>query len=325
MPHVFERNALPPMTRGPTIPTWVQLNGAKDQMGTPAMIKRLRESWIGESRPTWNPSAAKGSRAAHIAPPSNPPRPATPTRPTPPNPSSRAANTPKKSTPKSPSTPTSQSKRPPPTTPKMPREKQRTTSSSPMFSPFSDSPFSSRKRRAASRVMIISSDESEFEVGSEFEAEPPSPSMGRGQRTRPLPAYVVDGDDYAEQGTEPPPPRRKEAYASRTNALPVLEFGGSDASSPSNSASRLRAAPGQRARKPKKIFGVLLGTWAGSTKPVDQFNTVYGSRDIQGRIHRRASAKTLSGQAATNTGLATHATSLRHSDVDYLPQYQGLT
>lgn len=51
MPHVFERNALPPMTRGPTIPTWVQLNGARDQMGTPTMIKRLRERWLGISRP----------------------------------------------------------------------------------------------------------------------------------------------------------------------------------------------------------------------------------------------------------------------------------
>ena len=40
-------------------------------------------------------------------------------------------------------------------------------------------------------------------------------------------------------------------------------------------------------------FVVLLGTWNGSTQPADQSNVVYGSRDIMGRINRRASRRTI--------------------------------
>lgn len=80
-------------------------------------------------------------------------------------------------------------------------------------------------------------------------------------------------------------------------------------------AARLRAAPSKRTRR-APLFEVLLGTWNGSTKPDDQSNAVYGSIDIQGRINRRASSLTISGEVATNTGLAPHATSLRDSDVN---------
>lgn len=82
-----------------------------------------------------------------------------------------------------------------------------------MFSPFLDSPDNPRKRRVATSIIISSSDE------SESEAEYPSPSLARkgsSQRMGPLPAYVVDRNEYAERGTEPPPPRCREAYASRT-------------------------------------------------------------------------------------------------------------
>lgn len=73
MSHVFERGLEPPATRGPSIPTWTQLNAVRDNLDTSnkilAYYDRLR--WKHCSPPKWNPFAPHGSKEAHLPPPTS--------------------------------------------------------------------------------------------------------------------------------------------------------------------------------------------------------------------------------------------------------------
>lgn len=69
--HVFERGERPSATRGPNIPTWTQLNGAKESLDSDKKIARcyarLRKKPCGPAK--WNLSAPYGSKEAHLPPP----------------------------------------------------------------------------------------------------------------------------------------------------------------------------------------------------------------------------------------------------------------
>ena len=69
MPHVFERGAQPAASTGPRVPTWVQVNQAKDMLlgGDMASFEALKTAWRGRSVQVWNPFAAVGSTQVQLA------------------------------------------------------------------------------------------------------------------------------------------------------------------------------------------------------------------------------------------------------------------
>ena len=65
MKHVFERGKKPAATSGPNVPTWSQVNQAKDMLTeSQGRLDALRIKWAPVSMQTWNPFAAPGSNKA---------------------------------------------------------------------------------------------------------------------------------------------------------------------------------------------------------------------------------------------------------------------
>ncbi|MCJ1342729.1 hypothetical protein MMC31_000918 [Peltigera leucophlebia] len=147
-----------------------------------------------------------------------------------------------------------------------------------------------RKRRVTTLILISSSSESGSEV------EHPSWSLvqkSSSQRMVPLPAYVVDGNEYAGRVTEPPPPRRREACASRTTPPPVMRGWGLEVSA----RRRAGAAP---------FTSIGTGTAVSSLVPTGPRNLLAPSRHSTSVLS--TGPRTLSTASGPSTG--------RFSEVD---------
>lgn len=70
----FERGgeAKASKTMGPNIPTWAQVNAAKDSLSSVDKIIGMRLRWLPTSRLKWNLSAPLGSKEAHSPSPLRP-------------------------------------------------------------------------------------------------------------------------------------------------------------------------------------------------------------------------------------------------------------
>lgn len=66
--HVFERGVQPALTRGPNVPTWAQVNAAKDRLSTPHELTTLLAVYKNRTNLRWNPLAQPGSAAALLPP-----------------------------------------------------------------------------------------------------------------------------------------------------------------------------------------------------------------------------------------------------------------
>ena len=69
MPHVFERGQQPAASSGPRVPTWAQVNQAKEIIlgGSKGSFEALKTTWSGTSVQVWNPFAAVGSPQVQLA------------------------------------------------------------------------------------------------------------------------------------------------------------------------------------------------------------------------------------------------------------------
>ena len=69
MPHVFERGQQPAASNGPRVPTWAQVNQAKDMLlgGSKGSFEALKTAWSAKSVQVWNPFAIAGSPRVQLA------------------------------------------------------------------------------------------------------------------------------------------------------------------------------------------------------------------------------------------------------------------
>jgi hypothetical protein len=70
VPHVFERDQSRGASVGVDVPTWAQVNHARDELLAPGALGPLQRRWRRSTRMHWNPRAAPGSAAALCPPPS---------------------------------------------------------------------------------------------------------------------------------------------------------------------------------------------------------------------------------------------------------------
>ena len=71
--------------------------------------------------------------------------------------------------------------------------------------------------------------------------------------------------------------------------------------------------------------GILLGIWKYSGLHADLANAVYASRDRRNRINRRITKVSTSMLPSNSTFYDSKKTACSHKDIDYLPEYQGLS
>lgn len=100
-----------------------------------------------------------------------------------------------------------------------------------------------------------------------------------------------------------------------------------ETSAPPTPSSRpsYAAMPGTPQKRRLDPRGILLGTWKHSGLHADNANAVYGSRDIKNRINRRISKESPLGRVVTGGNYNHKKTACRHDNIDYLPQFQGMT
>lgn len=69
MPHVFQRGSQAAATAGPRVPTWTQVNMAKDMLleGSKTAFEELKTAWSQKSQQVWDPFAELGSDEAMLA------------------------------------------------------------------------------------------------------------------------------------------------------------------------------------------------------------------------------------------------------------------
>lgn len=134
-------------------------------------------------------------------------------------------------------------------------------------------------------------------------------------------AEMQDADDVEFMGSGPASGGASSSRPRRSAATPPTPPRGTTASR----APIYQAMPGTPQKRRVDPRGLLLGTWKLSGLPADSANAVYGSRDKKNRINRRISKQSPSGAVVSGGNYNNKKTACKHQDVDYLPQYQGMT
>ena len=92
-----------------------------------------------------------------------------------------------------------------------------------------------------------------------------------------------------------------------------------------SSRPKYAAMPGTPQKRRLDPRGLLLGTWKASGLQADEANAVYWSRDVKNRINRRISKESPLGRVVMGGNFNNKKTACKHADIDYLPEYQGMT